>query len=146
MSRSNSNGPYSGAARSARSFFAFQHPGMLLKLPLRPQERFWLKRMKEGALGYILAFYAESLEAYNYRYFSHASFDDYACGLMACSTVPEEIRDDPEMLRRFPPKRLEGLDETTLSWREVSTESAKVARDIGAPSHHQAAHSTAVEI
>ena len=127
MVHGKSNGPYSGGARTARRFFAFHHPGVPLKLPLRLQDRFWLKRMKEGPFGYILACYAESLEAYNYKYFSHPHFDAYACGLMACSTAPEEARNNPEMLHRFPPKRLEGLDETTLCWRPVSTGRATVA-------------------
>jgi len=73
--------------------------------------------MMQGPVGYITACYATSLKACGYSPFRHPSPDDYVRGLMACSAVPEQVRNDPEMLRRFPPRKLEGLDEMTLCWR-----------------------------
>jgi len=85
-------------------------------LPLSPQERFWHMSMKGAPLGYLLGRYAASLEAHDYEVFDHPRPAEFVRGLMACSTVPAEVRQDPEMLRRFPPEKLHGLDERTMLW------------------------------
>ena len=59
--------------------------------------------------------YALSLKAHDYD-FHHPLPPSYIRGVMACSALPEQVRRDPEMLRRFPPEKLEGLDEATLIW------------------------------
>lgn len=84
-------------------------------LPVSPQEQFWLMSMRAGPLGYLIGCYAASLKAHDYHD-HHPLPPDYISGVMACSSLPEEVRSDPEMLRRFPPKKLEGLDESTMIW------------------------------
>jgi len=48
----------------------------------------------------------------------HPTFRDYACGLMACEHTPEHIRNDPELLKEFHPRLLEGLDQS-LCWNTI---------------------------
>jgi len=83
--------------------------------------------MNGGPLGYLIACYAASLEAYQYRVFDHPGAGDYVRGVMACSTALEEVRKDPEMLRRFPPQKLEGLDERTILWSPSNSSGQKEA-------------------
>ena len=113
-------GAPSKMARGARMLFDIRYRSPEFEdappLPVTPQESFWLMSMKGGPLGYLLAVYAASLEASGYEVFGHPRPDEFVRGLMACSGVPEEIRRDPEMLRRFPPKKLEGLDDQTMVW------------------------------
>lgn len=113
-------GAPSKMARGARMWFdiCYRSPEFedAPPLPVTPQESFWLMSMKGGPLGYLLAVYAASLEARGYEVFDHPRASEFVRGLMACSAVPEEIRRDPEMLRRFPPKRLGGLDDQTMVW------------------------------
>jgi hypothetical protein len=82
-------------------------------LPLIPEVRFLLMNIMTGG-----PCYAISLERCGYDVWRHPMPKEYVCGLIACTTVPETVRNDPEMLRRFPPKKLEGLDATTLCWRK----------------------------
>jgi len=124
-------GPHSKKARGARFWFKHFRPdgaAPLLEgappLPLLPEDRFWLMSMKGGPLDYATACYATSLERCGYAVYVHPMPQEYVRGLMACSTVPAEVRNDPEMLRRFPPKKLEGLDETTLCWRPCGSAEA----------------------
>jgi hypothetical protein len=121
--RKNTYGPHSRRARSARRWFKhFRKNGRepLLEgappLPLLPEDRLWLMSMNEGPLGYATACYATSLEGCGYDWWAHPMPEEYVRGLMACSTVPAEVRKDAEMLLRYPPKKLEGLDESTLRW------------------------------
>lgn len=83
--------------------------------------------MKGGPLGYLMARYTASLEAHDYEVFDHPRPADYIRGLMACSTVPAEVRTDPEMLRRSPPEKLEGLDESTMIWSPAGSGGQKAA-------------------
>lgn len=115
-------GPTSKMALGARRVFKILHqkPGKGFedapRLPVLPQDRFWHMNMKAGPLGYLTACLAMSLEANGYNMLHHPKPVDYVRGLMACSTLPQAVRTDPEMLRRFPPQKLEGLDEATLIW------------------------------
>ena len=118
--REKTYGPYSGKARFAQLWFRYNGIKGAPPLPTRPQDRFYMMNMKRGPLGYVTASYATSLESCGYVPFDHPDANTYACGLMACSGVPAEVRNDPEMLRRFPPKKLEGLDEETLIWHPPS--------------------------
>ena len=57
-----------------------------------------------------MAWYARSLWALDYNVQQHASFDDYARGVMASEEyAPDFIRKNEELQRRFPPRFLKGL-------------------------------------
>lgn len=120
-------GPHSKMARGARFFFkvCFQKAGQDFEdappLPLSPQDRYWLMSMKGGPLGYLVACYASSLEACEYEVFDHPYPSDYVRGVMACSTLSEQVRGDAAMLQRFPPRKLAGLDEATFVWSSTNS-------------------------
>ena len=124
--------PSSRMAREARRWFKYiyQEPNPDFKdapsLPVTPQEHFWLRNMKDGPFGYLIERYATSLKANRYIY-GHPLPDEFLRGLMACSALPEEVRRDPEMLRRFPPKDLEGLDQATMVWSPGESDGKEAA-------------------
>ena len=95
-------------------------------LPLCRQEQFWLMSMKAGSFGYLVGCYAESLKAHDYPS-GHPLPPAYIRGVMACSSLPKQVRTDPEMLRRFPPDKLEGLDESTMIWSPAGSDGQKAA-------------------
>jgi len=96
-------------AQRAREWFAKHGPADAPPLPLSYDEREHLKR---GDLGHIVALYARSLAEQDYGVERHPSFHDYACGVMASGLFDP---DDENLVRRFPPRALEGLD-TGLYW------------------------------
>jgi len=57
----------------------------------------------------LVGHFGSSLMGVNYDYQLHPPFYDYPCGLMADPCTPLHLREDPELLREFPPKLLEGL-------------------------------------
>lgn len=122
MRRNNSLfAPPSKMARCARRWFKFFYQEVEPEfqdappLPITPEEQYWLMSMKAEPFGYLIGCYAESLKAHDYPY-DHPLPPAYIRGVMACSSLPEQVRTDAEMIRRFPPQKLEGLDEATLIW------------------------------
>ncbi len=102
--------PQKEAARRAllaREWFAIHGPPDLQPLPLGYAER---ETLKHGGADHILAWYARSLECLNYDVVMHPSFEDHACGVMASEHCPYFIKQDEALQRRFPPRRLEWLN------------------------------------
>jgi hypothetical protein len=93
------------AALAAREWFYEKGPAYAQPLPLSYGER---EALKSGGVPHILAWYARSLEALDYNYLEHPSFDDYACGVMASEHTPDFIKKE-HLLKRFPPRPLDGL-------------------------------------
>jgi hypothetical protein len=61
-------------------------------------------------LSVIVALYARSLESRKYNVLEHPSFEDYACGVMASEyNGREQMKENPQMRDRFPPRALAGL-------------------------------------
>lgn len=106
--------PLGKRARMARKWFAKHGPPDMQPLPLGYAER---EHLKDGSPQHILAWYARSLADLNYDVLQHPSFYDYACGVMASpkSTFPC-IAKNAELLKRFPPRPLDGLD-SHLYWK-----------------------------
>lgn len=94
-------------ARLAQLRFASHKPCDAPELPLTQQEREYLKG--GSALDYVVSLFARSLAYRDYVIKGHPDFDDYVCGVMASKDTPDWIRQDPTMLRRFPPEALPGL-------------------------------------
>jgi len=63
----------------------------------------------------LVGHFAASLAASNWNIKTHPTFQVYAAGVMACPYTPSRIRNDPELLKEFPPRPLEGLDRS-LCW------------------------------
>ena len=98
--------PCGQRAKAAREWFAKHGPPDMQPLPLGYDER---EALKDGGLRHILAWYARSLAELKYDVLQHPSFYDYACGVMALKPL-RCISENPELLKRFPPRPLEGLD------------------------------------
>jgi hypothetical protein len=103
-------GPQKKRARLAletREWFARHAPPDAPPLPLCYADR---EHLKVGGLHHIVAWFARSLGARDYNYRQHPSFADYAAGVLASPDAPGFITKNEELRRRFPPRRLEGLD------------------------------------
>jgi hypothetical protein len=95
-------------ALEARDWFAVNGPHDAPPLPLSYSDR---EVMKIGGLSHMMALYARSLEALEYDTDHHPSFEEYARGVIEWDPnwATEALR------KRFPPRRLEGLDDW-LCW------------------------------
>lgn len=101
-----SQSPRGPRAKCVREWFAKNGPPDLQPLPLGYDER---ERLKDGTARHILAWYARSLAGLKYHFGEHPSFDTYARGVMASEFAPEFIKNDADLLERFPPRHLDGL-------------------------------------
>jgi hypothetical protein len=101
-------------ALTARDWFAGHAPPDAPPLPLSYGDR---ERMKAGGLPHIVAWFARSLEARDYNFDGHPSFQEFAGGVLACPQAPSFIAQDEKLQKRFPPSPLQGLDESSLCWR-----------------------------
>jgi hypothetical protein len=101
-------------ALEAREWFAAQKPDDAPQLPLSAVDRDRLKG--DGGLNYIVSEFASSLRSRDYRTEGHPKFDEYARGVMASFRTPNWIREDKQLLRRYPPEPLDGLG-SGLVWR-----------------------------
>ena len=115
-------GPQKRAARralAAREWFAKSAPPDAPQLPLSHDECQRLKfaacqkcgfgRCEKCGVGYLVACFAQSIEARNYDVEGHPAFDEYARGVLAFPYAPDFIKQDAELLKRFPPRPLPGL-------------------------------------
>jgi hypothetical protein len=93
-------------ALEARAWFEAQRPSDAAELPLSNEEREFIKA---GGVNYIVSVFGRSLEAGDYKMEEHARFEEYARGVMASPLTPEHVRNDPDLLRRYPPTSLPGL-------------------------------------
>jgi len=58
---------------------------------------------------HMLGLYAHSLKTADYDYFGHPQFSVFGSGIMFHRSAPEDIREDSELKREFPPRFLPGL-------------------------------------
>ena len=101
-------------ALAAREWFGAQRPDDAPELPLTYAERELLKR--GNLLSYIVALFARSLDTRNFRTEWHPNFAEYARGVMASELAPPFIRQDGNLLTRYPPVLLDGMG-PGLMWR-----------------------------
>jgi hypothetical protein len=95
-------------AQLARQHFAQHGPLDGPPLPLGYCERETIKG--KSPLNTMVGLYARSWQCCRYDLDLHPSFYDYACGVMASEYNGwPGLACDPEMLRRFPPRKLVGL-------------------------------------
>lgn len=102
------------AAAAAQEWFALQRPHDAADLPLTYSDRENLKR--SSGINYIVSLFGRSLDAREFRTEGHPNFADYAKGVMASSLSPPFIREDVQLLRRYPPVPLNGMG-PGLMWR-----------------------------
>jgi hypothetical protein len=93
-------------ALEARDWFASQRPPDATELPLTSDER---ERIKVEGVGYIVALLARPLAMRDYEIKGHPRFPEYARGVMASPFTPDFIRNNPQLLREYPPTPLPGL-------------------------------------
>jgi hypothetical protein len=76
----------------------------------------------------------------------HPSIRDFNCGIMANEHTPKWFREDPELLREFPPKWLDGLsnhkgsfwytDDTLFAWCKLTARiKASITHRLGDPDY-----------
>ena len=104
-------------ALQAREWFALNGPSDAPLLPLSYDER---EKMKVGGVEHLEAWYAHSLSCLDYAVEEHPPFDDYARGVMASEHAPDFIKNDKQLRRRYPPKKLIGLG-PGLVWEPPTT-------------------------
>ena len=97
----------------ARRWFARTGPNDAPPLPLSYEER---ESMKFGGLPRLVSWYARSLDAINYDYETHPSFEAYARGVLASRYAPDFIKQVEELQRQYPARELHGLG-PGLVWR-----------------------------
>jgi hypothetical protein len=108
-------------AQLAREWFAMTAPPDAPPLPLSYGER---ESLKGGGLPHIVAWFARSLEARNFEFWSHPCFEDYVRGVLASPYAPDFIKDDQELRQRFTPTPLNGLG-PGLIWGPPESNSCK---------------------
>jgi hypothetical protein len=102
-------------ALAAREWFAQNGLPELPPLPVSYDEREEM-RSGRGLLPYIYALFARSLESSEYDIEAHPSFEIYASGVLEAvecqhiGRLPEYPAELLELKKRFPPRRLSGLD------------------------------------
>jgi hypothetical protein len=109
-------------ALQARAWFCEHGPADCQPLPLSYNER---EDLKHGGVLHILAWYARSVRCLHYRIEEHPSFEEYARGVMASDVTLYFVKNDEDLLRRFPPRLLEGLD-GGLIWEPPAKKARKV--------------------
>jgi hypothetical protein len=93
-------------ALNAQSWFASHAPPDAPPLPLSYGDR---EDMKRGGLSHIVAWFAQSLEARDYDFDTHPSFEEYARGVMASAHAPDFIKEDQQLQMRFGRRLLPGI-------------------------------------
>jgi hypothetical protein len=83
-------------------------------LPLSQRER---ALMSTSPNGRVLALFARSLEACDFDYSVHPSFEEYVGGLLALDAAYFSPLLDDELRRRCPPRPLKGLGSVYYIWR-----------------------------
>ena len=58
----------------------------------------------------LLRFFAYSLRAFGWEYEQHPPFPTYARGIMSYAFAPDELCNDPDLRKEFPPRPLAGID------------------------------------
>jgi hypothetical protein len=123
-------------AQRAREWFVRSGPADAPPLPLSYDER---EALKHGGIDHIVALFARSLAGLGYNWEKHLSFYEYACGAMALRCLPWFVRNDPQLIKRFPPKPLEGLRQIALCWNPPARRKRAAQRTTrkGAPRNHE---------
>ena len=104
------------AALRAAEWFAVNGPHDAPSLPLNLNDRDHYRDAR-GLMG-VVGFYARSLSRHDYDVQKHPSFKDFACGLMALAMEKGiwNLEKDEALIRRFPPRSLEGMDLGAAFW------------------------------
>jgi len=95
-------------ALAAKKWFEQHKPSWAPSLPLNDAEHEKLTDDENPRL-ILVSDYAASLAGLQYDYLAHPSFRDYCAGLMAHEHTPDYLRNNPELLAEFTPRKLEGV-------------------------------------
>lgn len=116
MKKSNVKKMIQASAMAAADAWFCSHGPAGHKLPRGYAER---ERIKgDDPLSFIVSVFDRSLEANDYRFRTHPRFDDYASGVLASPLVPSFVKEDPQLLAKYPPAELPGLG-AGLMWKSV---------------------------
>lgn len=93
----------------AQIWFATQKPTDMPDLPLNVREDSPGSFKWQSPRHYLVEAFNYSLRCRRYRLEGHPDFQTFARGAMASPWTPEQIRNETELLRRYPPEPLKGL-------------------------------------
>jgi hypothetical protein len=105
--------PAERRAQVARKWFAENGPSDMQPLPLGYGER---ERLKDGSPHHIVTWYARSLADQELRRGKASVVPRLCLRRDGFAGHPSAMAESPELLRRFPPRPLEGLD-SHLYWQ-----------------------------
>jgi hypothetical protein len=103
------------AALCARERFRQDAPDWAPILPLRSEDCEVLELADDHRLC-LVGLYGSSLRDAFWD-LQHPPFATFASGLLAYEHTPDELRNDRELRREFPPRKLKGLCDGRLDWR-----------------------------
>jgi hypothetical protein len=63
-----------------------------------------------GGLSHLLGYFARSLKSNNWFIAGHPPFEIYARGVLASPECPSILKEDRELVERFPPQPIHGLE------------------------------------
>jgi hypothetical protein len=111
----------------AREWFALNGPADAPELPITYEEREYLKWRTGRPLDYVVAQFARSLGP-QYDVTEHPSLSEFVSGLLwdhnnSGSGLPLSAEGLPELKRRYPPQKLEGL--SSYSWSRPTRKNRK---------------------
>jgi len=96
-------------ALAARKWHRNHAPRWAEKLPIS-QNDFNENWREQSPQQLLLLNFGSSLQFLWWHYNQHPPFPTYAAGVLAYDFAPDEIRNDPELLKEFTPRPLAGLD------------------------------------
>jgi hypothetical protein len=108
-------------ALEARDWFEAQRPPDAPELPLGLRHCIDVRDdaiISENWIACLVSRFGESVAHREYRTEGHPLFEEFARGLMASDMWPDEMHKDPDLLRRYPPKPLPGLEHGVWSQPE----------------------------
>jgi hypothetical protein len=121
-------------ALRARQWCAENDPPDLPPLPIHAWD---IDDMQVGqGLLHLFGYYARSLASRGWVLKGHPSFEEYACGMLASPHGADFFKRNKELMKRFPPRPLAGLDVGNY-WRppedaEMASHRRSVAREAAA--------------
>ena len=83
-------------------------------MPLNVREDNPGKFKWQSARHYVVEAFTNSLRTRGFRQERHPNFETFVRGVMADPWTPAEVRQDPDLLRRFSPKPLKGLGSSLI--------------------------------
>lgn len=111
----------------AQEWFTVYGPPNAPLLPLLPGDWDNMRYGGIGGLPVLVGFYARSLSFQDWKVHEHPSFEDCACGLTMFPDIRARAAEDPQVLRKYPPRKLIGMYLHGAFWQPPTQRRSKKA-------------------